>query len=53
MLILSILFPVLLGLVILLKREFERRTVLLTLTGVGLAVTAALVWGLYLEAKQN
>ena len=45
MLILSILFPVLLGLVILLKREFKRRTVLLTLTGVGLAVTAALGMG--------
>lgn len=45
MLILSILFPVLLGLVILLKRDFKRRTVLLTLTGVGLAVTAALGMG--------
>jgi len=42
MLILSILFPVLLGLGILLKREFKRRSILLTLTGVGLAVTAAL-----------
>ena len=42
MLILSILFPVLLGLVILLKREFKSRTLLLTLTGVGLVVTAAL-----------
>ena len=42
MLILSILFPVLLGLGILLKREFKSRTVLLTLTGVGLTVTAAL-----------
>lgn len=42
MLLLSILFPVLLGLGILMKREFKSRTVLLTLTGVGLAVTAAL-----------
>ena len=42
MLILSILFPVLLGLGILLKREFKNRTILLTLTGVGLVVTAAL-----------
>lgn len=42
MLILSILFPVLLGLGILLKREFKCRSILLTLTGVGLAVTAAL-----------
>ena len=45
MLILSILFPVLLGLGILLKREFKSRTVLLTLTGVGLTVTAALGMG--------
>ena len=42
MLILSILFPVLLGLIILLKREFKSRKVLLTLTGAGLAITAAL-----------
>ncbi len=42
MLILSILFPVLLGLGILLKREFKCRSILLTLTGAGLAVTAAL-----------
>ena len=42
MLILSILFPVLLGLIILLKREFKNRKVLLTLTGAGLAITAAL-----------
>ena len=42
MLILSILFPVLLGLGILLKRGFKNRTVLLTLTGAGLVVTAAL-----------
>lgn len=45
MLILSILFPVLLGLGILLKREFKCRSVLLTLTGIGLAVTAALGMG--------
>ena len=45
MLILSILFPVLLGLGILLKREFKSRTVLLVLTGVGLTVTAALGLG--------
>ena len=45
MLILSILFPVLLGLGILVKREFKSRTVLLTLTGVGLTVTAALGMG--------
>ena len=45
MLLLSILFPVLLGLGILLKREFKSRTVLLTLTGVGLTVTAALGMG--------
>ena len=42
MLILSILFPVLLGLGILLKREFKNRNILLTLTGAGLIVTAAL-----------
>ena len=45
MLILSILFPVLLGLGILIKREFKSRTVLLALTGVGLTVTAALGMG--------
>ena len=45
MLILSILFPVLLGLGILVKREFKSRTVLLVLTGVGLTVTAALGMG--------
>ena len=42
MLILSILFPVLLGLGILMKREIKNRKVLLTLTGAGLIVTAAL-----------
>ena len=42
MLILSILFPVLLGLGILLKREWGSRKTLLTLTGAGLIVTAAL-----------
>lgn len=45
MLLLSILFPVLLGLGILMKREFKSRTVLLTIAGVGLAVTAALGMG--------
>ena len=42
MLILSILFPVLLGLGILLKREFPRRGALIALTGAGLVGTAAL-----------
>ena len=51
MLILSILFPVLLGIGILLKREFKRRTVLLTLTGVGLIVTAALGMGVVLGGE--
>ena len=42
MLIFAILFPVLLGLGILLKREFQSRKTLLTLTGAGLTITAAL-----------
>ena len=42
MLILSILFPVVLGLLVLLKREFASRKLLLALTGTGLLVTAAL-----------
>ena len=42
MLILSILFPVLLGLGILLKREWGSRKALLTFTGAGLLATAAL-----------
>ena len=42
MLILSILFPMLLGLGILLKRDFRSRKTLLALTGAGLTVTAAL-----------
>ena len=42
MLILSIVLPVLLGLGILLAGEIKNRKLLLTLTGVGLAVTAAL-----------
>lgn len=42
MLMLSILFPVLLGLGILLAGEFKSRKALLTLTGAGLLVTAAL-----------
>ena len=45
MLILSILFPVLLGLGILLKREFPRRGALIALTGAGLVGTAALSLG--------
>ena len=42
MLILSILFPMLLGLGVLLKRDFRSRKMLLALTGAGLTVTAAL-----------
>ena len=42
MLILSVLFPVALGLLILLKRVFPKRNVLLALTGAGLVLTAAL-----------
>ena len=42
MLILSIIVPVLLGLGILLVKEFKSRAALLTVTGVSLAVTAAL-----------
>ena len=45
MLILSILFPVLLGLGILLKGAFKSRTTLLALTGAGLLATAALGLG--------
>ena len=45
MLILSILFPVLLGLGILLKRDFKSRRALLLCTGAGLIVTAALGMG--------
>ena len=45
MLIFAILFPVLLGLGILLKGEFRSRKVLLTLTGAGLTITAALGLG--------
>ncbi len=48
MLILSILFPVLLGLGILLKREFKRRRALLTLVSAGLIMTAALGIGVVL-----
>ena len=48
MLILSIIFPVLLGLGILLAGEFQSRKALLTLTGAGLAVTAALGMGVVL-----
>lgn len=45
MLIFAILFPVLLGLGILLKGEFRSRKVLLSLTGAGLTITAALGLG--------
>ena len=45
MLILSILLPVLLGVGILLKGEFKSRNTLLTITGAGLAATAALALG--------
>jgi len=45
MLILSIVVPVLLGLGILLAREFPSRKLLLTVTGAGLAVTAVLGLG--------
>jgi len=45
MLILSILLPVLLGLGVLLNGKFKNRKRLLTITGVGLAVTAALAMG--------
>ena len=48
MLILSILFPVLLGLGILLKGQFQSRKVLLTITGAGMAMTAALAMGVVL-----
>lgn len=51
MLILSILFPVLLGIGILIKREFKNRVVLLTLTGIGLVVTAALGMGVVLGGE--
>ena len=45
MLILSILLPLLLGIGILLKGAFQSRNTLLAITGVGLAVTAALALG--------
>ena len=45
MLILSILLPVLLGLGILLKGQFKSRRTLLTITGAGMLVTAALAMG--------
>ena len=48
MLIFSILFPVLLGLGILLKGSFQSRNMLLTVTGAGLAITAALGLGVVL-----
>ena len=51
MLILSIIFPVLLGLGVLLKGEFRNRKTLLTLTGAGLVVTAALSMGVVLAGE--
>ena len=51
MLILSIIFPVLLGLGVLLKGEFRNRKTLLTLTGAGLVVTAALGMGVVLAGE--
>ena len=51
MLLLSILFPVLLGLGILLARKFKNRKALLTLTGAGLIVTAALGLGVVLGGE--
>ena len=45
MLMLSILLPMLLGLGVLLKDEFKNRNILLTITGAGLLVTAALAMG--------
>ena len=45
MLLLSILFPAMLGLAILLLGEFKSRKLLLALTGLGLAVTAGLAMG--------
>ena len=51
MLLLSILLPVLLGLGVLLKGEFQNRKILLTITGVGLAATAALAVGVVLGGE--
>ncbi len=51
MLLLSILLPVLLGLGVLLKGEFQNRKILLTVTGVGLAATAALAVGVVLGGE--
>jgi len=53
MLILSILFPVLLGLLILLKREFPRRSTLLAITGAGLILTAILGLGTAFGPEQE
>ena len=53
MLILSILFPVLLGLGILLKGEFKSRNALLSITGVGLIVTAALGMGVVFGGERS
>ena len=51
MLVLSILVPVFLGLGILLKGTFKSRKQLLTLTGAGLLVTAALGMGVVLGGR--
>ena len=53
MLILSILFPVLLGLGILLKREWRSRNALLALTGAGLIATAALGMGVVFGGEEE
>ena len=51
MLMLSILLPMLLGFVVLLKGEFKSRNTLLTITGAGLAATAALAMGVVLSGE--
>ena len=51
MLMLSILLPMLLGFGVLLKGEFKSRNTLLTITGAGLAATAALAMGVVLSGE--
>ena len=53
MLILSILLPVLMGLGILLKGDWKSRNSLLAVTGLGLAVTAALAMGVVFGGEQS
>ena len=53
MLILSILLPMLLGLGVLLKGTFKSRNLLLTVTGAGLAVTAALALGVVFTGETD